>query len=627
MRCNDPKILEKALRDLPEEIVDIYAQVLKDIPEDDKKTARLILIWLTYSVEPLTLEELASAVSIPSPQKVLDICTSSLVSLQPYHSNFRWRDVVQFDHFSVKEYLTSEKFRTSPETAFFYESPLIAHLTIAEISISRFISINNFNLATDESTGSKLAENFDAESWPPGKDPLLTYSTDWYKHIQQADAIDRSEAQSAETQQTPSVLRVRSHRLLCEEFSQSLENWYYLLCKERRSFDGFPVRLREMDCSPIIMACLTGLPNNVRMLLENVNPNHKSRRDGKNEITRPIHVAAISGHLEILGLLLEKGATLNQSELRMVARENIRQGADVLRDILKAWPSLKITQDTMMASAMNKKSKEMLSNILDHENQLTRSQLVAIAKNYRTVGQDHGVIGKIMSYGERIKCDRDEMLIAFLRWSECGPRIRIILDRYQPPISMTNSILESIFKNPLPTGRMLRSVFGYFRDVGVDIHFSPGTLEAALESRSSFSTLYIILNHAKSLFISTNTLRSLLQHRKGRTLMKLFMNHENCGYKYDPIVPLFGRERYFELHLRKCPNKITDETMQLASQLDETAMETLRKNARPNVILPSVDEIRDLVEKRRNGTAQQTESTLARMPSSEPAKVPQSEDS
>ena len=392
--CNKREILRKALRDLPKEVVDIYAQVLKDIPEDDKETARLILIWLTYSVQPLTLEELASAVSIPSPPKVLDMCTSSLVSLQRVYGRFFMLskiDVVKFDHFSVKEYLTSEKFRTSPETACFYVSPLIAHLTMAEISVSRFININNFDLATGKSIRARLGENSDAESWPPGQDSLLRYSRLWYKHIKQADAIDRSKAQSAETRQISSVLRVQIHRLFCDEFSQSFQNWYHLLWEDRHQFDYISVRICEEATSPIIMASLAGLPNNVQRLLDdgsdidgdvaNVNTDPKSTLDSMIKITRPIHAAAISGNLEILRLLLKKGATLTQSELDMVARENLRQGANVLTDILRARPILKITDNTVMASAKNWRSKELLRYILDHENHFTKSQLVEIAKN------------------------------------------------------------------------------------------------------------------------------------------------------------------------------------------------------------------------------------------------------
>ena len=630
------RYITKALRDLPKEVVDIYAQVLKDIPEDDKETARSILIWLTYSVKPLTLEELASAGGIPSPQKVLDICTSSLISLQRNDmDNF---DVVKFDHFSVKEYLTSESFRTSPETAFFYESPLIAHLTMAGECVSRFITINKFNLVTDKSTGSKVAENLDAELWPPGKDPLLSYSTGWYKHIQQADAIDRSKAQSAEIQQTSSVSRVQSHRLFREEFSQSFQNWCHLFLKEDHYVDGGYSRLCGEKTSPIIMASLAGLPNNVRRLLDdgvdvdedvgNADSKQNSGHFLSSKITRPIHAAAISGNLETLRLLLEKGATLNQFELDMVAEENIRQGADVLSDILRDRPTLKITDNTVMASAANWYSKEILSYILDHENHLTQSQLVAIAKNYRTVDQDHEVIGKIIGYGERIGCDRAKMLIAFLRRSRCGHQIRTVLNLYQPPISMIDSILESVFGNHSGALRMLQFVFGYYKDVGFDIHISSGMLDEALKFHLSYMMFSVILGHAKTVVVGVDTLQGLEQTFNGTILMNLLMKHENCKYTKRArfMIPIPGYSS-FRKHLSTCPVEITKKTLQLAAQLDETALATLRKNARPNVIFPSADEVKDLVEKRRSGTPQQTESTLTQMPSPEPAIVPQREDS
>ena len=602
MGCNTPEILQKALKDLPKDVVDLYAQVLKDIPEDDKETARLILIWLTYSVKPLKLDEVASAVGIPSPQKVLDICTSSLIFLQREHGSIR--HIVKFDHFSVKEYLTSEKFRTSSETSSFYTSPLIAHLTIAKICVSRFININNFNLATGKSMGAKPAEIFVDEWWPPGKDPLLSYSRLWYKHIQEADTIDRSEAQSAETQQISCVLRGQSHRLFCKEYFQSFQNWHHLLWKYDQDFDGITIRRFRKAASPILMASIARLPNNVRRLLDsgadidgdvgNVNSNHNP--SSQTIITRPIHAAAISGTLEILGLLLEKGATLNQSELDMVARENLRRGADVLRDILRERPSLKITEDTAMASAMNLSSKEALSYIMDNEDHFTQSQLVAIAKNFRAWGQDHDMIEKIMSYGERINCDRNDILIAFLCRSNCD--IGSLLDRYQPPHSMANLILQSILGNIWGSEQKLQSVFEYYKDVGVDIHISPGMLEKALKSRHLwlFST---IVKHAKTVIIGTDTLQALRNNFDGMSVMYMLMERVNY-------------------------HKITGETMQLAAQLDKTALETLQKNTRPNVILPSANECKDIVEKRRSGTLPQTESTLARGPSSEPAAVLQS---
>ena len=73
-------MMEDALRDLPETLEGLYEDLIKRIPKDYMEKARLILMWLTYSLKPLTLEELASAVAIPNPLKVLEVCNSSLVS-------------------------------------------------------------------------------------------------------------------------------------------------------------------------------------------------------------------------------------------------------------------------------------------------------------------------------------------------------------------------------------------------------------------------------------------------------------------------------------------------------------------------------------------------------------------
>ena len=289
------------------------------------------------------------------------------------------------------------------------------------------------------------------------------------------------------------------------------------------------------------MASLADLPNNVQRLLDdgsdidgdvaNVDTDPKSTLNSMIKITRPIHAAAIPGNLEILRLLLKKGATLTQSELDMVARENLRQGANVLTDILRARPILKITDNTVMASVRNKSSKEMLSYILDRENHLTQSQLVSIAMNYEAGGQNRDAIESIISYGERINCDKNDMLIAFLRWSKCGYHIGIVLDRYQPPSSMANSILQSAFENKRGSYFMLRRVFWYFRDVGVDIHISPGMLNEVRKLDLNYKDFKIFFNNAKAVVVGTDTLQGLAQSSNGMVLMNLFMDHGSCEFE------------------------------------------------------------------------------------------------
>ena len=81
--CKDRENLQKALTKLPDSLEAIYADVLVNrIPKDYAEKARLMFIWLSYSVRPLTIRELATVADLPGLGDVLEICTSSLVSLR-----------------------------------------------------------------------------------------------------------------------------------------------------------------------------------------------------------------------------------------------------------------------------------------------------------------------------------------------------------------------------------------------------------------------------------------------------------------------------------------------------------------------------------------------------------------
>ena len=130
--------LRKALASLPKTLDDTYTRILCNIDEGHYQYALKILQWLTYSARPLELEELAEVIAIdieecprfdpanklPEPRVILKIC-SSLVSLETYENmddeNENVEDgnesvddgyesvVVRLAHFSVKEYLVSER--------------------------------------------------------------------------------------------------------------------------------------------------------------------------------------------------------------------------------------------------------------------------------------------------------------------------------------------------------------------------------------------------------------------------------------------------------------------------------------------------------------------------------------
>ena len=122
----NPRELRKALGSLPKTLDDTYTRILCNIDEERYQYAFKILQWLTYSRRPLKLEELAEVVAInveedprfdpdnkfSEPQDILQICPS-LISLEDQKPgdlhNKNNRFIVRLAHFSVKEYLISER--------------------------------------------------------------------------------------------------------------------------------------------------------------------------------------------------------------------------------------------------------------------------------------------------------------------------------------------------------------------------------------------------------------------------------------------------------------------------------------------------------------------------------------
>ena len=124
-----PPNLRRYLNELPETLDETYDRILKGISKAQKNNAHRLLQCLTVAVRPLLVEELAellafdfqasTAGGIPTlkedwrwddqEEAVLSTC-SSLIAIIPRDGT----RVVQFSHFSVKEYLTSSRLARSP---------------------------------------------------------------------------------------------------------------------------------------------------------------------------------------------------------------------------------------------------------------------------------------------------------------------------------------------------------------------------------------------------------------------------------------------------------------------------------------------------------------------------------
>src|SRR6266702_4815467 len=164
--------IRQILEHLPESLDETYARVLSQIPLANQAHAHRLLQCLMVAIRPLRVEELAELLAfefgtaqgaVPkyradwSPndqvQAVLSTC-SSLISIVGY-PGFQ---VVQFSHFSVKEFLMSDRLTSSLGDFSRYQiNPGPAHTIIAQACLGFFLHLDD-HVNRESVKGFPLAE-------------------------------------------------------------------------------------------------------------------------------------------------------------------------------------------------------------------------------------------------------------------------------------------------------------------------------------------------------------------------------------------------------------------------------------------------------------------------------------
>ena len=136
---------------LPKTLDETYERVLRAIHDDIKEHARRLLHCLAVAVRPLRVEELAEILAfdfdaakgdIPEyhadwrwkdqEEAVLSTC-SSLITIAEYNGSNGSTRVVQFSHFTVKEFLMADRLATPTRDVSEYHILLEpAHTIIAQ---------------------------------------------------------------------------------------------------------------------------------------------------------------------------------------------------------------------------------------------------------------------------------------------------------------------------------------------------------------------------------------------------------------------------------------------------------------------------------------------------------------
>lgn len=132
---------------MPKALDSYYARILLDIYEDFAQEAQRALQWISFSPHPLKAAELAEAMIIhpeydgcldeddrTDPASIFEILPAGLITAVrgPLWNPHRGQDqlFIQLAHFSVKEYLTSDRVLNSPACKFHF-GETTARITIA----------------------------------------------------------------------------------------------------------------------------------------------------------------------------------------------------------------------------------------------------------------------------------------------------------------------------------------------------------------------------------------------------------------------------------------------------------------------------------------------------------------
>src|SRR6266403_5041019 len=296
-----PPSVRHTLDELPETLDETYERVLKEIKKPNRDHARRLLQCLVVAIRPLGVEELAEILAVDfedaegvpklnpnwrwedEEQALLATCSSLIDIVDTFKSR-----IVQFSHFSVREFLTSTRLATLSGDASRYHIALEpAHTILAQACMGVLLRSDD----RDEQSDNGIGDN----------SPLAGYAArHWVAH--------------AQFEHVSSYLRT-SMECLFDLDRPYFANWRRLYDTNTHPSSGstfglFTPTLRgtRTPASPLYYAALCGFQDLVEYLIAKY-PQHINASGGY--YVRPL-VAALGGrHFQTAEFLRHTGADPN----------------------------------------------------------------------------------------------------------------------------------------------------------------------------------------------------------------------------------------------------------------------------------------------------------------------------
>jgi hypothetical protein len=152
-----PPSIRKTLNELPTTLDETYERTLEGIPKEKTQHAHRLSQCLVAAIRPLRVEELGEIFAIEfeqdaaaklmegwRPENPEEAILSACSTLDAIIDDTKGSKIVQFSHFSVKEFLTSDRLRTSEvgNICDYHIPPDAAHTILARACLTVLLQLD-----------------------------------------------------------------------------------------------------------------------------------------------------------------------------------------------------------------------------------------------------------------------------------------------------------------------------------------------------------------------------------------------------------------------------------------------------------------------------------------------------
>jgi hypothetical protein len=284
-----PSSVRHILEELPDSLDETYERILREIRKPNQGHALRLMHCLVAAVRPLLLEELAEVLAVDfkegipklnpgwrwedQEEAVMSACSSLVMIVKDRDSR-----VVQFSHFSVKEFLTGNRLVEPVKDVSRYHIRLeAAHTILAQACLGVLLRL-------DDQVDRDKIKNF----------PLARYAAlYWARHARVENVSSRIKD---------------GMECLFDADKPHFATWLWIYNKDPFGRSISTTRPEKPDAVPLYYAARLGFRDLAEHLVAE-HPEHVNARGGREET--PMHVAAHEGHADILSLLLDHGADVD----------------------------------------------------------------------------------------------------------------------------------------------------------------------------------------------------------------------------------------------------------------------------------------------------------------------------